>query len=56
VECGVVTGCLCLGCDDAQTKEKGEILEGSRMESSERMRWPLIGLDLTRFSDLVGSS
>jgi hypothetical protein len=35
VECGIVVGYLCLGCDDAQTKEKGKILKGSRMESSE---------------------
>jgi hypothetical protein len=56
MECGVIAGCVCLGCNDAKAKEKGEILEGSRMESPKNMRWPPIGLDLVRFSDLMASS
>jgi hypothetical protein len=32
---GGVEGFLCLGFDDVQAKQKGEILEGSRMESLE---------------------
>jgi hypothetical protein len=30
-----VAGFFCLGCDDVEAKEKGEILEVSRMESPE---------------------